>query len=188
MKYRLCSCRCFWTGWTNLVASTCAGNGYTSVVIRGRTSAAQLIFSLQLHPQSFRVSVVARRRPTFNLKASVLPRRMKRSFFLEIFRETAEISASKRSAILHQWNDRRIASMTGIISFPRREIFFHIWHQIQKKLEANKSRKEHCDFSYICGGFLKIKFYRLLRYCRLSNIHNSIGNKCAVDELLGFSL
>lgn len=34
------------------------GNGYASVVIRGRTSAAQLIFSLQLHPQSFRVSVV----------------------------------------------------------------------------------------------------------------------------------
>lgn len=138
VKYRLCSCRCFWTGWTNLVASTCAGNGYTSVVIRGRTSAAQLIFSLQLHPQSFRVSVVARRRPTFNLKASVLPRRMKRSFFLEIFRETAEISASKRSAILHQWNDRKITSTTGIISFPRREIFFHIWHEMQKKLEANK--------------------------------------------------
>lgn len=46
-----------------LVHQNAPGNGYASVVIRGRTSAAQLIFSLQLHPQSFRVSVLVPGRP-----------------------------------------------------------------------------------------------------------------------------
>lgn len=86
--------------WTNLGASKCApGNGYASVVIRGRTSAAQLIFSLQLHPQSFRVSVVVPGRPLISKRRWWLVERNVPLLVNKYFHETVEnplVGASSR--------------------------------------------------------------------------------------------
>lgn len=86
--------------WTNLGASKCApGNGYASVVIRGRTSAAQLIFSLQLHPQSFRVSVVVPGRPLISKRRWWLVEQNVPLLVNKYFHETVEnplVGASSR--------------------------------------------------------------------------------------------